>query len=155
MSFLIDRNDAALSVRQHLENKGYEASHSEDEYGVAIEIIAKRDKEMFIVEAIGESSHKDGDIVFALCKLLRKMNEQGFWIHYGIAMPRSYLRNYLKLLKDFEVVSFETQKIHVFLFERLYELTHLDPTKTIHLIQHLKAGDTINPALIDIGYPSI
>ena len=151
MSLLIDRNDVALSVRQHLENKGYEVSHSEGKYGVTIEIFAKKDKDTFLIEAIGESPRKDGDIVFALGKLLRKMKEQGFWIHYSIAIPRGYF----KLLKDFEVGGFETLKIRVFLVESFYELTHLDPTQTNILIRHLKAGDIVNPDLIDVGYPSI
>ena len=136
------------SVREHLENKGYAVSHSHDEYGVSEEIQAIKDKDMFFIEAIGESS-RGNDVVYALGKLVKRMKQQGFWFHYAVAMPRGYF----KLLKNFEVSGLETLKIHFFLVRSFYELSHLDYKETIELIQQLKAGNIINPDLIDIGYP--
>jgi len=133
------------SVRQHLENQGYTVSHSVGEYGVSVEILAKRDKDTFLIDAIGETSARPGpSIVFALGKLVKRMKEQGFWIHYGVAMPK----NYYKLLKSFEADAFQMLKIHLFLVDSLYTLTHLDPTETTKMIQLLKAGQIVNPDLI-------
>jgi hypothetical protein len=146
---LPDLNDVVSSVREHLENKGYDVSHSRDEYGISEEILAKRDKDMFFIEAIGESSQNGSDVIFAIGKLVKRMKEQRFWFHYAIAMPRSYF----KMLKNFEVSGFEALKIHFFLVRSFYELTHLDYKETIELIQQLRAGNIINPDLIDIGYP--
>ena len=145
---MTDREDVVTSVKEHLQDQGYEVSTAHGKYGITIELTAKRDKDTFFIEAIGESNRK-GDIVFALGKLLKRMKAQGFWIHYAVAMPHSYF----KLLQDFEVSGFETLKIHVFLVETFYQLKHLDPKETIELIQQLKAGHIINPDLIDIGYP--
>ena len=76
------------------------------------------------------------------------MKEQGFWIHYGIAMPKSYF----KMLKDFEVSGFQTLTLHVFLVESSYLLTHLDPKETMELIQQLKANHIVNPTPWGIDY---
>jgi len=50
----------------------------------------------------------DKGIVYALGKLVERMTEKGFWIHYSIVMPKSYY----ELLKDFEVGGFQTLKLH-------------------------------------------
>jgi hypothetical protein len=149
--WLPDRNDVVLSVTEALRNQGYEVSHSRGKYGVTIELLAKRDKDTFFIEAIGETPSRGGqNLVFAIGKLIMRMKEQGFWFHYGVAMPR----NYFKLLKNFEVSGLESLKIHVFLVTSTYlSPNHLDPKETVELIQQLKAGNIINPDLIDIGYP--
>ncbi len=67
---------------------------------------------------------------------------------FGIAMPKSYF----KLLKDFEVSGIQTLKLHVFLVESSYLLTHLDPKETIELIQQLKANRIVNPTPWGVDY---
>lgn len=144
-----DKYDVVLSVRDHFARLGYEVSYSDDEQGITFELSAKKARDTFIVEVIGESAHKSRDIVFALGKLVKRMSKRGFWYHYGLAMPRDYF----KLLKDFETVGFDALKIHLFLVGEFLAIKHLDDKQTLELMQHLKAGQIINPDLIDIGYP--
>jgi hypothetical protein len=140
----INRMEVVNSVRKHLENQGYTVSHSLDKYGISVEMLAKRDKDTFLIEAIGEDSGGGRGIVYALGKLVQRMTELGFWIHYSVAMPKSYY----KLLKDFEVGGFQTLKLHLFLVNSLYMLIHLDPKEIVEMIQQLKAGQIVNPDLI-------
>jgi len=135
------KTEVAESVRKHLEAEGYEVSVAPGRHSICIDISARRDKDTFFIEALGEKAQPDNqNVIFALGKLIMRMKEQGFWIHYGIAIPRSYL----KFLKEFEVSGFEVLKIHVFLVENFYTLTHLDPQETVKLILQLKSGEPVN-----------
>ncbi len=143
------KTEVALSVRQHLEREGYKVSFTQERQRICVDIYAKKDKDTFFIEAIGESSQPDThNIIFAIGKLIMRMKEQGFWIHYAIAIPRSYF----KFLKDFEVGGFQALKIHVFIVQNFYSLTHLDPQDAVDLIQQLKSGQIVNPDLIGIDH---
>jgi hypothetical protein len=139
-----DLNDVVSSVKEHLLNKGYTVTHVADKHGIGAEIQATKGKDTFIIEAIGESSNSDINLVYTFGKLLKRIKKQNFWLHYSVAMPRSYY----KTLKEFEEGSFEALKIHIFLVESFINLTHLDPKETIKLIRGLKTGEIINLDLL-------
>ncbi len=140
--FLLNEAEVTVSVRQHLENKGYSVSHSLGQFGISQEIFATRDKDTFLIEAIGETSESgEENIIFALGKIVKRMKTQDFWVNYGIAMPRRYF----KLLKDFEIFGFKTLNLHVFLVESIPYLIHLTPKETTDLMQQLKEGKIVNP----------
>ena len=141
---MADLNDVIQSVREHLERKGYKVAHSPSKYGASEEIVAQRDKDNFFIEAIGKSPPNIGDIAYATGRLVERMKQQGVWFHYAVAMPRDYFG----LLKDFEVSGVDTLKIHFFFSENIYTVTHLDPKEVIELIKQLKAGNPVNPELV-------
>lgn len=141
---MADLNDVIQSVREHLERKGYKVTHSTSKYGTSEEMVAKKDQDTFFIEAIGKSSHNGVDIAFAIGRLVERMKQQGVWFHYAVAMPRDYFG----LLKDFEVSGIDTLKIHFFFTANIYTLTHLDPKEVIELIKQLKAGNPVNPELV-------
>ncbi len=146
------KSEVVLSVKKHLEAQGYEVTTSPGRHKICVDMYAKRDKDTFLIEAIGESAQSDNEsIIFALGKLVMRMKEQGFWIHYGIAIPRSYF----KFLKDFETEGFQTLKIHVFIVANFYTLTHLSPQDVVELIQKLKADQPVNPELTGIDHSLI
>lgn len=141
--------EVVTSVKDHLENKGYTVTTSPGPYGLGEELLAVKDKDKFFIEAIGETAHKKGpSIVYAIGKIIKRMNEQGFWVHYGIAIPK----NYYAVLKDFEPSGFEVLKLHLFLVENFYELVHLDPKETVELIQQLKAGRIVHLTAWGVEY---
>ncbi len=143
------KSEVADSVRKHFETEGYQVSLSPGRHRICVDMYAKKDKDTFFVEAIGESAQPDNEnIIFALGKLVMRMKEQGFWVHYGLAIPRSYF----KFLRDFEAGGFQTLKIHLFLVENFYTLTHLGPQDAVELIQKLKADQPVNPELIGIDH---
>ncbi len=141
---MLDLDDVVSSVKEHLLNKEYEISHSLDKNGISAEIVARRDKDTFIIEAIGETTNHEVTLVYAFGKLIKRMNAHDFWVHYAVAMPRSYYKE----LKEFEIGGFEALKMHIFLVESFTNLTHLDPKETIRLIRALKTGSIINPDLL-------
>ncbi len=137
---LLTITEIVTSVKDHLENKGYIVSQFEKKYGIGIELLATKGKDTFSIEAIGEASNKnDKNIIFAIGNIVKKMKQQGFWIHYGIAIPK----NYYNLLKDFEIEGIKMLTLHIFLVENFYSLIHLEPNQTIELIQLLKAGNIV------------
>ncbi len=74
---LLTKTDVIASVREQLENKGYTVSYSVGKYGLSAEILAKRDKDTFLIEAIEETSSQSGqNIVFAIGKIVKRMKEQ-------------------------------------------------------------------------------
>lgn len=131
-----------------MENKGYEVSSSDDPYGLSVEVSAKKDRDIFLIEAIGDGPASGKNIIYALGKLMKRMSQVGFWLHYGVAMPKDYF----KQLKDFEVGGIETLKLHFFFVDNFYQLTHLDPAQTIKLITELKKGDIATPDLVAANY---
>lgn len=138
---MLDLDDVISSVKDHLINKGYEVSDKPDKNGITAEILATKGKDMFVIEAIADSSNFSVNIIYAFGKLLKRMKEPGFWAHYAVAMPR----NRYKELAEFEEGGFEALKIHIFLVLSFMNLTHLDPKETTDLLRGLKNGQNINP----------
>ena len=82
----IERTDVVMVVREHFENKGYSVSTVSGKY---MDIPAKKDKDTFFIEAIGQTSRlTDQNIIFALGKTVKRIMAQSAWIHYGIAIPK-------------------------------------------------------------------
>jgi hypothetical protein len=143
----MDQIEVARSVREHLEEKGYTVSLSTVKSRAATELLAIRDKDVFLIETVGETpTADDKNIVLAIGELAKRMKERGFWNHYGIATPRTYFR----LLKNFEVGGLQALKLHIFLVDSIYASTHLDPANVVELVTQLKAGKIVNPDLIGI-----
>lgn len=136
--------DVVRSVRDYFEFQGYTVSTQIGPSGKSEEITATKDRDSYIIEAVGEPNTSpiagDGDVVFAVGKIVKRMKEKGFWIHYGIAMPKS---DY-KLLKDFEIEGFETLGLHLFLVENVFSLIHLHPQEALQLLGQLKDIGIVN-----------
>ncbi|MCW4029616.1 MAG: hypothetical protein NWE92_08220 [Candidatus Bathyarchaeota archaeon] len=136
--------DVVRSVRDYFEFQGYTVSTQLGPSGKSEEITATKDKDSYIIEAVGDSATaqlaSDGNVVYAVGKIVKRMKEKGFWIHYGIAMPKS---DY-KLLRDFEIEGFETLGLHLFLVENLFSLLHLHPQEAVQLLEQLKDIGIVN-----------
>ena len=110
---LLSLADVANCVKEHLERAGYSVTTVHN-YGIGVSINAIKDKENFIVEAVGEGessvSSREKEILCAIGEVVRKMKKRGMGDFYGIAIPKSYL----KLLKDFEVGGIQFLDFHRF-----------------------------------------
>ncbi len=137
-------------VKEHLERKGYSVSASPDGYGIGVDIHANRNTETFLIEVVGETATRrhGQDIIIAIGEIVKRMKERGTKIHYGIAIPESYV----KFLRNFEVSGIQVLELHLFIVENFGLLYHLDTQRTIELIQQLKEGKTVYPSLMDIDY---
>ncbi len=136
----ISRAEVVMSVSEHFENKAYSVSTTPGKYGVSMDISTKRDKDTFLIEAIGETARPtDQNIIFAIGKIVKRMKEQNAWANYGIAIPKSYV----KFMKDFEIGGIQLLNLHLFSVDSFYSLTHLDPQEAIVFIQQLKSGHII------------
>jgi hypothetical protein len=133
--------DVARSVRNHFETEGYTVSTGVGRNQTSVEITATKGKDIYIIEAVGESAmHSDQTVVFAVGKIVKRMQEQGFWLHYGVALPKTDYR----LLGDFEAAGFEALNLHLFLVDSLYTLIHLHPQDSIGLLSQLKQYGFVN-----------
>lgn len=141
-------------VKEYLVKRGYHVSASPDGYGAGVDIDAKRDDEEFLIEAVGETRTRrtSQDIIIAIGETIKRMKEKRSKVHYGIAVPKSHL----KYLKDFEVGGIQVMKLHLFVVETISEpfgwVYHLDTSKTIELVQHIKTGKTVYLSSMDIEY---
>jgi len=111
-----------------------------NEIGVSINVI--KEKENFMVEAIGEDGENSSFIQEK--KILCAIGE----IVHGIAIPKSYF----KLLKDFDIGGIQLLDFHFFIVENWWSLYHLDSKATIELIQDLKAGKPERLLDLDIDF---
>ncbi len=144
----LDLSDVVACVKEHLERAGYNVT-TINHYGIGVSITGIKDKEIFIVEAVGESEQDSNNtsekqILSAIGEVVRRMKRREMWTFYGIAIPKGYL----KILKDFEVGGIKLLDFHFFIVETLWSLYHLDLKATVELIQNLKAGKP--EALIDL-----
>ena len=148
---LLSLADVANCVKEHLERAGYSVT-TVNKYEIGVTINAIKDKESFIVEAVGENESSDPprekEILYIIGEIVRRMKKRGMWNFYGIAIPKSYL----KLLKDFEVDGVQLLDFHLFVIENSWSLYHLDSKATIELIQNLKAGKPENLIELDIDF---
>ena len=122
-----------------------------NEIGVSINVI--KEKENFMVEAIGENGEnssfiQEKKILCAIGEIVRKMKNLGLSTFYGIAIPKSYF----KLLKDFDIGGIQLLDFHFFIVENWWSLYHLDSKATIELIQDLKAGKPERLLDLDIDF---
>ena len=62
---MLDLDDVISSVKDHLINKGYEVSDKPDKNGITAEILATKGKDMFVIEAIADSSNFSVNIVLS------------------------------------------------------------------------------------------
>ncbi|MGD6806021.1 MAG: hypothetical protein ACQCN4_03585 [Candidatus Bathyarchaeia archaeon] len=132
-----------------MRNKGYKVSVMEDKNGQSVELTAHKDRETFFIEGIWETNRPiKQSIQYALSKAAKKMEIHGPWIDHGIAMPKGFFKE----LKEFETAYFESLKLHLFLVESFYALTHLDAKLTVQLIEHLKANNVSTMNLWGINY---
>ncbi len=140
--------DITSSIKEHLQNKGYSVSVSENNT-LSAEIIAKKGKETFVIEGIWETKRPSTEaITYALGKIVKRMEKRGPWFDYGVAIPKIYFKE----LKNFESTGFETLNLHLFLVESFTVLTHLNPKGTLELIHHLKEGDVSSLHIWGINY---
>jgi hypothetical protein len=137
-------------IKARLEREGYDVSASPDGYGVGVDIHANRNTEKFLIEVVGETpTRKHGqDIIIAIGEIVKRMKERETKIHYGIAIPESYV----KFLKNFEVGGIWVLELHLFIGVTYGWSYHLDTQKTIELVQQLKAGEEVYLSLMDIDY---
>ena len=146
---VLAQSDVVESVREHLQRKGYSVSSSVGKNEVSVEMTAVRDQDHFVIEAMWESEQPtDKNIIFALGKLVKRMNETGSWYHYALALPKDYFR----FLREFELAGVELLGLHLFLVESFYTLTELDHKETVELIKALKAGNLSQLNLWGINY---
>lgn len=131
-------------MRNFLADNGYDVSYADGIYGITEELTAKKGEDTFTVEAINPTPRKEADIIFALGKIVKRMDRVGILNDYGLAMPREYF----KFLVDFEAAGFDELKIHLFLVDDYLALKHLDPMETVELISNLRAGQIVNPDLM-------
>jgi hypothetical protein len=144
--------DVVDCVKEHLERAGYTVT-TLDNNGIGVSINAVKDKENFLVEAVGKNGEnssilQEKKILCAIGELVRKMKERGIWTFYGIAIPKSFF----KLFKDFEMGGIQLLDFHFFIVESLWSLYHLDSKATIELIQDLKAGKPERLIDLDIDF---
>jgi hypothetical protein len=143
--------DVVDCVREHLERAGYTVTTLDND-GIGVSLNAVKNKENFMVEAVGDSessvSSREKEILYAIGELVRKMKERGIWTFYGIAIPKSYF----KLLKNFETSGIQLLDFHFFIVENFWSLYHLDSKATIKLIQDLKAGKPEKLIDLDIDF---
>ena len=145
----LTQGDLATSLRDHLENKGYKVSASKDKYSQSLEVTAIKNREILIIEGIWETLlPAEQSINYAMGKLVKRMKEPDPWIDYGLAMPK----NYFKVLREFEVGGLEILKLHLFLVENIYTLTHLNSKETLELVRHLKANNLSTLHIWGINY---
>jgi hypothetical protein len=143
-------------VRAYLDKKGYSVSGSHDGYGVGVDIVANRNHEKFLIEAVGETPTRNRsgqDIIIAIGEIVKRMKGKEPKVNYGIALPKSHM----KFLKNFEVGGIQILGLHLFIVETFiaepFGLTyHLDTPKVIELVQQLKTGKTVYLSLMDIDY---
>jgi hypothetical protein len=140
-------------VKNHLEIAGYNVTTLVDKFGVGVDIKAIKNKENFIIIAVGKNKESAGiiqskEILFAIGEIVRKMKKRDVWTFYGIAIPK----NYFKLLKDFEIDGIHRLDFHLFIVENVWSLYHLDSRATIELIQNLKAFKPESLSNLDIDF---
>jgi hypothetical protein len=136
-----------LKHQRTLQRRGLKVSHSFDKD--SIEFYAEKKREKFIIEGIWETEPPDPKkITYAVGKTVKRMKERGFWIYYGIAIPKSYYR----YLSEFEVTGFETLGLHLFLVESFYEVSHLDPKMATELMKDVKTGNITDEQVWSINY---
>jgi hypothetical protein len=132
-----------------MENKGYKVSVLEDKKGPSVELTAQKDRETFIIEGIWKTTHPIKESIrYVIDKATKRMVLHGPWTDHGIAIPKEYFRE----LKEFDAVKFERLKLHLFLVESFYALTHLNSKLTAELIEHLKANDISTMNIWGINY---
>lgn len=145
----LTQGDLATSLRDHLENKGYKVSTSKDSYSQSLEVTAIKNREILIIEGVWETLLPAEEVItYAIGKLVKRMKKPDPWIDYGLAIPKGYF----KVLKDYEVGGLENLKLHLFLVENIYTLTHLNPKVTLELVRHLKAGNLSTLHIWGINY---
>jgi hypothetical protein len=138
-------------VKERLEREGYDVSASPDGYGPGVDIYANKNTEKFLIEVVGETptrSRSGQDINIAIGEIVKRMKERGSKVHYGIAIPESYV----KFLRNFEVGGIQVLQLHLFIGVAFGLSYHLDTQRTIELIQKLKAGEAVYLSLMDIDY---
>ena len=153
-----DNNQLSLlevvdSIKNHFETAGYNVSTFPDKFEVGLNLKALKNKEKFLIFAVGENEDnldipRLKEILFAIGEVLRKMEKRDLWTFYGIAIPK----NYLRLLKDFEVAGIELLNFHLLIIENIWSLYHLDTKATIELIQNLKTGKPESLMNLDIDF---
>jgi hypothetical protein len=146
---VLTQADLISSLREHLQRQGFLVSHSIDKDSLSVEIAAEKGREKFLIEAIWETEQVNSkSITFAIGKVVKRMKERGFWINYGLAIPKSYFR----LLGEFEAGGFEALNLHVFLVDTFYTLTHLDTKMAVELIEGVKSGDIADLDIWSVNY---
>jgi hypothetical protein len=146
---VLTQSDIISSVREHLQKRGFTVTHSIDEFGLSVEFHAEKDRQKFLIEGVWETEPPDSrSIIYALGKIVKRMKERGFWIYYGIAIPKSYYM----FLGQFEAKGFETLELHVLLVESFFVLEHLDPKMTVELIEGVKTGNISDLSLWSVNY---
>ena len=148
----LDLHDVVDCVKGHLERAGYDVTALHN-YGNGVTIRAVKDKQSFVVEAVGgrrEISSATGEeaLLYAVGEVVRRMKERAAWTFYGIAFPRSYL----KFLKDFEVGGIRLLDFHFFIVENVWSLYHLDAKAAIALIEDLNADKPERLIDLDIDF---
>ena len=154
----LDKGQLALAevvdcVRNHLEIAGYNITTLADKFGIGVNINATKNKEIFIIVAVGKNRESFGtmqskEILFAIGEIVRKMKKRDVWTFYGIAIPKSYF----ELLKYFEIDGIQRLDFHLFIIENVWSLYHLDSRATIELIQNLKADRPESLMDLDIDF---
>ena len=148
-SLILTQGDLSTSLRDHLESKGYQVSIVEDRYNQSLEVTAVKNRENLIIEGVWETSlPPEESVIYAIGKMVKRMKEPDPWIDYGLAIPKSYF----KVLRNFEVGGLEKLKLHLFLVENIYTLTHLNSKTTRELVNHLKAGNLSTMHIWGINY---
>ncbi len=132
--------DVVSCVKGHLERGGYSITGVQ-ENSVGANITAKKDKENFIIEAVGEEKEssnatQEKELLYAIGEIVRRMKKPDIWTLYGIAIPKSYLKH----LKNFEIGGIQLLDFHLLIVENVWSLYHLDAKSTVEVIQNLKAG---------------
>ncbi len=143
------------SVKNHLETAGYSVTTIQNKFGIGINVKAIKNKETFIIIAVGENKENLGimqsrDILFAIGEMVRSMKKRDIWTFYGIAVPRSYF----KIFKDFEIDGIKRLDFHLFIVENVWSLNHLDSRATIELVENLKSGRPERVVDLDIDFKS-
>lgn len=145
----LTQGDLATSLRDHLEHKGYQVSISKDNYAESLEVTAVKDRESLIIEGIWETLlPAEQTITYAIGKIVKRMNKPDPWVDYGLAIPKSYF----KALKNFEAGGLENLKLHLFIVENIYTLTHLNSKTTLELVKHLKENNLSTMPIWGINY---
>jgi len=137
-------------VKERLERMGYKVDALPDGYGAGVDIFARKNGEKFFVEAAGESQTRRGDQDILICigEIVKRIEERGFEIHYGIAIPESLSQ----FIRNLGIGGLQALELYLFIVYEYGLVYCLNPQKTVEYVRRLRAGEPIYISLMDVDY---